>query len=236
VLRQVPGWPRLTFGRGLTRWLPLPTTTPFTFWYLLALLATTVVFRSVATPVAGKLLAIASTDAHNLSHHPLLSLVSSALWLGDTHWLPYALIFAVAIAPLERRIGPGWTAVVFASGHVVATLVTELPVLWAITLHVLPGTAGRWLDVGVSYGFFCTAGALTNGLARQVRPWAIAGLYAGITALYLASGPTALSSVVTFAGHLVAINIGVLCWRPWLRRRGWPALDSVPTVPPLPQL
>ncbi|GDY28469.1 hypothetical protein GTS_01020 [Gandjariella thermophila] len=212
----------MRFRGGLTRWVPLPTTTPFTFWYLLTLLATTVVLRSVTAPVARRLLAAASTDAHNLQRHPLLSLVASALWLGDTHWLPYVLIFAVAIAPLERRIGAGWTAVVFASGHVVATLVTELPVLWAITAHVLPGAAGRWVDVGVSYGFFCTAGALTNGLSRQAHSWTIAGLYAVITALYLVSGPAELSSAVTFAGHLVATHVGMLCWRPWLRRRGWP--------------
>jgi hypothetical protein len=208
----------------------LPTTTPFTFWYLATLLATTVVLRTVGATVAGRLLAVASTDAHNLRHHPLLSLVTSALWLGDTHWLPYAMIFAVAIAPLERRIGSGWTALVFASGHVIATLATELPVLGAITLHLLPTSAGRWLDVGVSYGFFCTAGALTNSLSRQARAWLVAGLHAGITALYLASGPTELSSVVTFAGHLVAVHVGMLCWRPWLRRRGRPVSQPDPAI------
>ena len=211
--------------------MPRPRTTPFTFGYLLALLATTILLRAVPASVAAHLLAIASTDAHNLQRHPLLSLVTSMLSVGGAHWLPYAVIFAVAIAPLERRIGPGWTAVVFASGHVLATLATELPVLGAITLHLLPDSTGRWLDIGVSYGFFCTAGALTNGLSGRGRAWAVGGLYAAITALYLATGPTSLSAVVTFAGHLVAVHIGMLCWRPWLRRRGWTAPPPGRPVP-----
>jgi hypothetical protein len=171
---------------------PSPVGTPFTFWYLTVLLATTGLRHLLGEAVSARLLELASTDADNLGHRPVLSLVSSALWVGDDGWLIYVVIFTLAVAPLERRIGAGWTCAVFASGHVLATLATELPVMGVIAAGWLPG--GRWLDIGVSYGFLATAGALVPVLARRFR---------------------------AAAGHLIAAHIGMLCWSGWLRRHGF---------------
>lgn len=143
--------------RQFVRFIPNPRATPFTFGYLVLLLGTTLLLRFADTDLTDRLLRLSSTDAHNLWRRPLTSLLTSALWLADEGWLVYVLIFAIAVAPLERRFGIRRVATVFFSGHVLATLVTELPVMALISAHVLPSSAGHWLDIGVSYGFFTTA-------------------------------------------------------------------------------
>ncbi|HVV09537.1 rhomboid-like protein [Amycolatopsis sp.] len=212
------GRPRWTTRAAVL--LPSPSATPFTFWYLTLLLATTVMQRMVGQTVSAKLLAMASTDAHNLWHRPIMSLISSALWIEDSGWLIYVLIFALAVAPLERRVGAGWTFAVFASGHVLATLATELPVMWALTHGWLPFEDSRWLDIGVSYGFFATAGAMVPILERRLRLWAVLAIELTIAVIYVTDSPGSLLSIVTVAGHAIAAHIGMLGWQPWLRRRG----------------
>jgi len=209
-----PSWPT-----RLAVLLPSPSVTPFTFWYLAILLVTTVIQRLVGTTVSARLLSLASTDAHNLWNHPVRSLIASALWITDSGWLAYVVIFALAVAPLERRVGAGWTFTVFASGHVLATLATELPVMWALRAGVLPQTDGRWLDIGVSYGFFATAGAMVVILEPRLRLWAALAIEACIAVIYVTDEPGTLLSVVTLAGHLIAAHIGMFGWRGWLRRR-----------------
>ncbi|NIH84324.1 rhomboid-like protein [Amycolatopsis granulosa] len=211
--------------------LPTPDGTPFTFWYLMVLLATTGLQHLLGQNVSARLLELASTDAHNLWHRPVMSLISSALWLGNDGWVVYVLIFTLAVAPLERRIGAGWTFAVFASGHVLATLATELPVMVAIGQGLLPRTDGRWLDIGVSYGFFATAGALVPVLARRFRVWGVLGIEAGIMVIYVMDSPETLSALVTFAGHLIAAHIGMLGWSRWLRRHGVTATLPRPAEP-----
>jgi hypothetical protein len=149
-----------------------------------------------------------------------MSLITSALWIEDSGWIVYVLIFALAVAPLERRVGAGWTFAVFASGHVLATLATELPVMWAITHGWLPLADARWLDIGVSYGFFATAGAIVPILAGRWRTYAVLVIEVGIVVIYLTDHPGSLLSIVTVAGHAIAAHIGMVGWQPWLRRRG----------------
>src|SRR3569833_3741120 len=151
--------------RVVARVLPNPRETPFTFGYLVLLLGTTLLLKFADPELTARLLQLSSTDAHYLWRRPLTSLLSSALWLSDEGWLAYVVIFAIAVAPLERRFGARRAVTVFFSGHVLATLVTELPVMALISAHLLPSSAGHWLDLGVSYGFFTTAGAL--GVLRR---------------------------------------------------------------------
>ncbi|HET6499743.1 MAG TPA: rhomboid-like protein [Amycolatopsis sp.] len=224
--------------RRAVRLLPGPLSTPFTFWYLVVLLATTIVLRVVDDRVAHRLLALSSTDALNLWRRPFMSLVTSALWISDSGWIVYVLIFALAVAPLERRVGAAWTLAVFASGHVVATLVTELPVMWALNAGLLPRNDGHWLDIGVSYGFFTTAGAMLTVLAPKVRRWVVPATLLSIVVIYVTDEPGSLLSMVTLAGHLTAALIGLFAWRGWLRRRGlagtltFPGPRRGPQVPP----
>jgi len=208
-----------SLARSALRCAPRPTDTPFTFWYLVVLALTTLLLDFAKPSAVHRLLELSSTNAMNLQTHPIPVLFLSALWLEGSHWLIYALIFTVVIAPLERRIGSWWTVLVFASGHVLATLATELPVLWAIRAHLLPHNDGHLLDVGVSYGLAATAGALLLLLATPARWWATAALGAVILLAYLYMGLGDTDSIVTTAGHLVAGAIGMLGWYPWLRGR-----------------
>lgn len=204
------------------RWLsvriPHPTRTPFTFWYLVILLGTTALLRFGGPRLRHHVLAWASTDAANLIRHPVQALLASALVLPGGQWAPYVLLFGLFVAPLERKIGWRWTLAVFASGHVIATLLTELPVSYAVTTHLLPLHKAYLIDVGVSYGFFTTAGALVPMLDSRVRWWALAGLDVFVGLILVGSGITG-NAVMTAVGHLLALHVGVFGWWCWLRHR-----------------
>jgi hypothetical protein len=203
---------------SVLKFVPNPKTTPFTFGYLVVLLGTTLLLKFADPNLTERLLRLSSTDAHNLWRRPLTSLLTSALWLSDEGWLAYVVIFAIAVAPLERRFRARRVATVFFSGHVLATLVTELPVMALISAHVLPNSAGHWLDIGVSYGFFTTAGALVFLLGGRARLPALAATEAFIAVIWLSDDPVSLDSIVTLLGHAVAAHFGLLFWGPRLRR------------------
>src|SRR3569833_1157325 len=204
--------------RVFARVLPNPRETPFTFGYLVLLLGTTLLLKFADPELTARLLQLSSTDAHNLWRRPLTSLLPSALWLSDEGWLAYVVIFTLAVAPLDRRFGARRAATAVFSGHVLATLVTELPVRALSSAHVLPNSAGHWLDIGVSYGFFTTAGALVFLLSGRARLDALAAVEAFIAVIWLGDAPASLDSVVTLLGHAVAAHFGLLFWGPRLRR------------------
>lgn len=200
---------------------PTPSATPFTVGYLLLLAGTTLVLGAVDHDLHHKILAESSTDVAHLESAPVRVLVASALWLPDMHWITYAVLFGLVLSPVERRIGPGWTFVVFASGHVLATLATELPVEAAIDAGWLPASAAHRLDVGVSYGFHAVLGAMLGMFAGRRRR-ALGALVAAAVVI-----PVAIDHDVTTIGHLMSVAVGVAWW-PWLRRRGLlghPALE-----------
>ena len=62
--------PRRSRGR-CSRYVPNPKTTPFTFGYLVVLLATTLLLEFADPAVTDRLLQLSSTDAHNLWRRPL---------------------------------------------------------------------------------------------------------------------------------------------------------------------
>jgi hypothetical protein len=199
--------------------LPTPKRTPFTFYYLVFLLGTTLFLRLGDPALGARLLELSSTDAHNLWRRPLFALLTSAFWLSGEAWLPYVIVFTIAVAPLERRIGSLRTMGVFFSGHVLATLATELPVMVAIHLGGLPRSDGHWLDIGVSYGFFTTAGALVFLLSGRARWWALLTMETFIVLFYVTDDFDTLAAVVTLIGHTIAAHLGLFGWGPWLRRR-----------------
>lgn len=217
--RWLPSW------RVLVALLPHPVRTPLTFWYLAVLLITTVLQQALPHRLAHAMVSFASTDAANLARHPVFSIVTSAFVLPGPSWFASVLLFSVFVAPLERRVGWRWTAGVFGSGHVIATLVTELPVSAAIAAEALPSSAARWVDVGVSYGFFATAGALVWLLHRRPRLVALGALDAFALVIYCAGG-FGLDGTVTVFGHLLAVHVGLVGWHRWMANRG--LLGTVP--------
>lgn len=195
--------PVVTLSRA-ARWAPLTST------YLLILLATTVVLRHVGPATATGLLAGSSTDVDHLARDPLTVLVSSAAWLPGRRWLPYAVVFLLALAPLERRLGASRAALIFLSGHVIATLLTELPVGVAVALHEVAPAAASRIDVGASYGMFAAVGA-----SAALLPWRRGGLVVATVFAWL-MWQLAADPDMTAYGHLISLAIGAAWW-PFLR-------------------
>ncbi|GAA3180553.1 MULTISPECIES: rhomboid-like protein [Streptomyces] len=202
--------------RGAARWpgrlLPGPRATPFTFWYALLLVATSL-FAAYADPArVAELLRASSTDAAHLAATPVRVLVASALWIDGGLLSGFALAFVVVLAALERRVGAARTLAVFLGGHVLATLATELPVGAAVAAGALPPGAAHRLDYGISYGVMTCAGALAGVLpGRLGRP------LLGGAACYAAADLLTFADPLSSGGHLVSLALGVASW-PLLRR------------------
>ncbi|AXI79418.1 rhomboid-like protein [Peterkaempfera bronchialis] len=200
------------------RLLPGPRRTPFTLGYLVILLGTSLYAR-LGDPVSVReAVDASSSDVWHLVHDPLRVLALSGLWAAGPLWSPYLLAFAVTLAPLERRIGALRTLQVFATGHVLATVASELP----IGLQVLSGRLGpsalHRVDVGVSYGVLTCLGALSGLLPRRLR----VAVPVGAAAVLLYRSLTG-DDPVTAVGHPTALLAGLLCWFP-VRR--WAALRT----------
>jgi hypothetical protein len=183
-------------------------TIPFTLVLLAAVLGTTIALRQVSS--ADAMLRWASTNVHNLTHRPVVSMIASAGVLDDDQWPLTLLTLALGLGLLERRVGTARVMGIFVSGHVIATLVTEGAVWLEIHLGNLPTSAARQLDVGISYGTRAMIGAALALLpGRRVR-WAAA---AGLAALVVV--PLIRDFDMTASGHAVAFLVGVAWWR-WL--------------------
>lgn len=185
---------------------------PGTYLWLLALFGTTVALHRMSPGFAHEFLRHRSTNLHELSEHPLRVLLSSALWTGDGHWLPYAALYTLFHARAEHWLGtPRWLTVC-ALAHVLATLVSEGALLWAIHLGAAPHSAVDTLDTGVSYALAGVLGVLTY---RVPRPWRYAYAAVLLTAFAV---PLATGRTVTDLGHLTSVLIGLAC-RPLTRPR-----------------
>ncbi|MET7356947.1 rhomboid-like protein [Streptomyces sp. NPDC005562] len=195
------------------RLLPTPTRTPFTFGYALVLAVTSVVAAYADPGLVSALLRGSSTDVAHLSHTPVLVLLASALWVAGGITSPYAIGFLLVLTALERRIGGLRTAGVFLLGHVVATLVTEVPVGLSVLAGHLPDSSLHRLDYGISFGVAASVGALAGLLTPWLR-WVVLGGFGCM----LIEDLIAFTDPMTNWGHLLALVIGVSTW-PLLRRR-----------------
>ncbi|WP_413103246.1 rhomboid-like protein [Streptomyces sp. Inha503] len=185
---------------------------PFTLGYTLVLTGTGLYARLGDPGTVRDLLAGSSTDVSHLSQRPVLTLLVSALWAVGGITSPYLAAFPLVLGALERRLGGVRTAGVFLLGHVLATLLTEVPVAVSVAVGHLPDSSLRRLDYGVSYGLIACAAALA-GLLSPRRRWALLG---GV-ALALAAGLLVDFDPLTGWGHAFALLLGVLSW-PYVRR------------------
>ncbi len=194
------------------RLLPTPTGTPFTFTFAAVLLATAFVAEYADPALVHALHQGSSTDVAHLLRTPVFVLVTSALWVVGGVTSPYAVVFLLVLTALERRIGGLRTAGVFALGHVLATLATEVPVGLAVLVGWLPGSSLHRLDYGISFGVAASVGALT-GLLRPWLGWPSLLVFGGM----LVGDLIAYTDPMTNWGHVTALAIGVATW-PWVRR------------------
>ncbi|WP_369175335.1 rhomboid-like protein [Streptomyces sp. R28] len=200
------------------RLLPTPTGTPFTFAYA-AVLAVTSLVTAYADPALVRTLHQgSSTDVAHLVRTPVLVLLASALWIAGEFLGPYTLGLLLVLTALERRIGGTRTAVVFLTGHVLATLATEVPVGLAVLVGHLPDSSLSRLDYGISFGVAASTGALA-GLLRPWLRWPVLALFGGMLVQDLLN----FTDPLTNWGHLMSLAIGVGMW-PVVRR--WRAAPS----------
>ncbi len=202
--------------------LPTPTGTPFTFGYALVLVATSLYAQLGDPATVGALLRASSTDVAHLTQTPVVALVGSALWVAGGPASPYALGFLVILTALERRIGGLRTAAVFAFGHVVASLATEIPVGVAVWTGHLPETSLHRLDFGISFGLLACVGALAGVLRLAWLRWGLLGA----VALVLLQDLIAYVDPLTALGHPLALCLGLAGW-PVVRR--WKAARAAPS-------
>jgi len=178
---------------------------PGTFAYLVILAVTTMVMASSSRQVVLLLLREHSTNLHQLIANPLRVLILSAFWAPNYQFLVWAILFALVLAPAERWLGTRRWLLVFAVGHVMATL----GVAWGLWIAIRHGYASRHLenaiDVGVSYGFAAVAAVFTYRLTSWRWLWAASLGLVAILAL-------ALGRTFTDAGHLLAVGVGFACY------------------------
>lgn len=233
------GGPGRTLARVL-RLLPTPAGTPFTFGYVLVLVATSLFAEHADPHTVTALLRDSSTDMAHLARTPLLVLVGSALWIAGGLLSVSTLGLLLVLTALERRIGALRTGAVFLAGHVLATLATEIPVGVAVAAGHLPDSSLHRLDYGISFGLMTGVGALA-GLLPPLLRWPL--LAAVATALGQAL--LTLGDPLTDWGHPLSLGIGLASW-PLVRRweaartgrapasQAMPAPQAVPASPAMP--
>lgn len=171
-----------------------------------------------------ELLRAHSTNVANLRAGKWQTLVTSAAFVEEPLPVAYGAALLAALGTAEARWGTWRTAGVFAAGHVGASLLVYAalrgrspggtpPTGAGVSAVHAPEATGeeppdataRAIDVGASYGFNATVGALAATVPhRGARAAATAGLLALGTWPVLRRRRT-----FTDAGHLVALALGV---------------------------
>lgn len=194
---------------------------PGTYFWLLVLLITTGVLKSVSPGTERWILERRSTNIHYLLQDPLRVLVQSALWIDGGSWLFYAGLYTVFHAQAERWLGTRrWLGVAFGC-HVLATYVSEGVLAWAIHNGTVPGDKRYTLDYGVSYALAGVIAVLTYWWPRGWSRWVYAAVVLVFYGLAMLRGRT-----FTDVGHFTAALVGLGCYpiaRGWVSpmARGW---------------
>jgi hypothetical protein len=190
-------------------WLSTRTLLPVTMVLTVGFAVISELIGGLADPDA--IMRQLSTNIVNLTHMPVRSLVASA-FVGSGPWWVNAALVAVALGLLERRYGSLRALAVFASGHVIATLLTEGGVWVGVHEGWLPLADRDQIDVGISYGMWAAIGA---ALVLLPRRWRLLVIPIGLVGVVV---PFALAPGMTSTGHVLSLAIGVAWW-PYLLRR-----------------
>lgn len=195
----------IRFRRGLGAVAAYVRAAPGTYVWLLVLFVTTVALHRMSPDFEEDFLRQRSTNIHELSDSPVRVLFASAMWIPSGRWLPYAALYSLFHAQAERWLGTLRWLLVCVAAHVLATLISEGALLWAIGRQVAPPSAVDTLDVGVSYALAGVAGVLTY---RIRRPWRYP--YAAAVLVFFGV-PLLAGRTFTDLGHFTAVLIGLGC-------------------------
>ncbi|MET9297266.1 rhomboid family intramembrane serine protease [Streptomyces sp. NPDC003077] len=143
-----------------------------------------------------------STNVENLRARRWRTLATSALFVEPPLHRAYSVALLAVLGTAEAAWGARRAAGVFAIGHVGASLLVHAGLSSA---RKLSAETARAVDVGASYGFNATAGALAASLPHpRARLMATTGLLALGIRPVLRKRRT-----FTDAGHLAALALGV---------------------------
>ncbi|MFC5145289.1 rhomboid-like protein [Streptomyces aureoversilis] len=186
---------------GIRSWI---RSSPGTHIWLLVIGITSLVIAAAGQDLATALLHRTSSNIHQLTKHPLQSLLISGFWIENpSSFLIYAALFEALHANVERWIGTARWLFTVGFAHIAATLISQEIVLMSIEDHELPRSMKRVVDIGVSYGLAAAAGILTY---RMPRPWR--WLYLAGVVLFFGL-PLATGGTFTDVGHAIAVAIGL---------------------------
>lgn len=195
-----------TWGRRAAR---AQAEQPLTLALLAVLLVTTIWLGQSSDPT--HVLRSTSTNIANLTHSPITALIESALFLDDGGWLKYALALFVTLGLIERRRGTLMALGVFASAHLIVTMLTEGGVWIGIRAGLLRHAERFQLDVGVSYGLWSCAFAAIALIPRRWRGALVALLSPFILV------PLVRDFDMTAIGHVLSALVGLAWWPTLLR-------------------
>jgi len=193
-------WNRSALGRSAAQLLPWPTVTPLATAIVVLLLTTTLLLRTHPGDI-GTVVAWASTNLHNLAHHPVAALVVSMFVVTGT-LLPELLVVAISFAVLERAVGALRTAVIALTGQVVATLLTEYGADLGARWHLLAASSADRPDVGVSYVMYAVLAASVLLLVGRARLVGVLAVGACVLVPFL------IAPGMTSTGHVLAVAVG----------------------------
>ncbi|MDX3313111.1 rhomboid-like protein [Streptomyces sp. NPDC054884] len=179
---------------------------PGTYVWLAVLFVTTVALHRMSPEFEQEFLRQRSTNIHELSRHPVRVLVASAMWIDGGYWVPYAVLYTVFHARVERWLGTARWLAVCAAAHVLATLVSEGALAVAIQEGLAPRSSVETLDVGVSYALSGVVAVLFYGVRS---PWRYAYL---VVVLAFYGLPLVEAPTFTDFGHFVSVLIGLGCF------------------------
>jgi hypothetical protein len=183
--------------------------------YLAAVCLGELVYLLLPPPDRAALLRWASTNVHNLTHHPVTSLIASAFFPTGFLWAWPALV-ALALFGATSVFGNWRTVVTCAAGQVIGTLVSEGIVAYRVSAGSLPGTDRFLLDVGPSY---VVVAAIAVGLLHG--GWLVRGAAVLDLALLIFVGQifAGLSHLeVAPVGHVTALITGMIVGTVLVRR------------------
>jgi hypothetical protein len=180
--------------------LPTPAATPLTTAMVLLLLLAAGMLHTHPGDISA-VVAWASTNVHNLAHHPVAAMLTSA-FVVTGNLMPQLAIVAVSFAVLERAVGARRTAAIALTGQVIATLLTEYGTEIGAQWHLLAQSSAERPDVGVSYVMYAVLAAGIASFTGRVRR---VGLLI-VSACVL--GPFLLNPGMTTTGHVLSVAIG----------------------------
>lgn len=176
----------------------------FTLSYAVLVSAVTAAMLRMDPAMHDALIRHASTNLHNLSRGRFGTLISSAFVVdaGPIYlWLP-GLVCLLLVA--ELTLGGSRTALMFATGHIGATLLVAVGLVAAVKLEWLSASIARASDVGMSYGAMAVVGVLTAALpARWRAAWI--GFWSAAAVVVVTGG-----GGFTDVGHVVALGLGMV--------------------------